>query len=369
MPTAGFRTCASCGTRNKPNWEFCVRCGEPLEAAAPALDFEDDTAAAEPTPVDTDRSGFPWRSVLTLVGAVALIVLSVTMKPMNERTSPLLGFMSRGAASPVPAPAQVQSAMSRQLFEGRTLLVAGRPEAALGPLAQAAGEDPGNPEAQAVYGRALWASGAREDAIRSFEAASRLGGGAYRTEYANALTLLGRTAEARLVLERAVAERPNDAKALAALGQVLNAEEKPTEALAVLTRAAALTPDDPRLLANLGHALERSGNPARAAEVLAGVVERQPESTVARGLLAEAYFKQGRPDEAVAVVRDGLQKRPESSLLYRSLGALLERTGKAAEAAAAYREYLRLAPGAGDAQALAERAAQLERAAAPPAGT
>ncbi|HEX6739075.1 MAG TPA: tetratricopeptide repeat protein, partial [Vicinamibacteria bacterium] len=128
-----------------------------------------------------------------------------------------------------------------------------------------------------------------------------------------------------------------------------------------------LTPNDLSVVAHLGYALERSGNPEKAAEVLTGLVATVPGSVTARELLAEAQFKQGKRAEALAVVREGLERKPDSPDLLRRLGSLLERSGHAAEAAAAYREYLRLAPQAGDAQAVAAKASSLERG-SPPAG-
>ena len=355
MATASFRTCGSCGTRNKPQWEFCVRCGETLESEAADVQLE---PAAE-NEVVTDLTGFPWRPVLAIAG-LALVVAAaayVRMAPGEKPATSLLAFVAPSPPAPAAPPFRQASLADERLDEGRQLLVSGKPGDALGPLSQAAEAEPQNAHMQATYARALWGSGSREDAIGRYAEAARLDPGQYRNEYATALIDVGRSAEARQVLE----EAPNDPKALRALGQLHNAENRPGEALAVLTRAAAMSPEDGRVLANLGFALERTGNADEAVRVLSTVMSRRPDSTTARGLLAEAIFKQGKRDEAVALVRDGLQQQPESPNLHRSLGSLLERAGKAAEAAAAYREYLRLAPDATDASMMADRAARLER--------
>jgi Flp pilus assembly protein TadD len=264
------------------------------------------------------------------------------------------------AQAPVPPVTQVPAAMAK-LSQGRLLLAQQRPGEALGLLAEAAEAEPNNPEVQLAYARALWGTGSREDAVSRFETAMRLGGSRFRTEYTSALLESGRTAEARRVLEETLAANPQDAQALETLGQLHNREGRTAEAAVLLTRLAALRPNDVQLVAHLGYALERNGDLEQAAEVMSRVVAAVPASTIARELLAEAQFKQGRRDEAVAVVRQGLEQKPDSPELHRRLGSLLERAGRAGEAAAAYREYLRLAPQAGDAKALAERAGYLER--------
>ena len=362
MPAPGIRICATCGTRNNPKWEFCVRCGEALQQES---DFETTTGEHEAGEAEPRQGGgVPWRSILTLAGAGAAIAAALAFEPTEKPTGRLIQVpVAVVERPPRPSVTQVPDGFTK-LREGHALLAQGKPQAALGPLAEAAEADPDNPAIQLVYARALWAAGSREDAASRFEMAARLGGKGSRTEYGNALLQMNRTVEAREVFEQALAERPDDVKALEILGQLHNREGRPAEAVAILVRATILKPDDPQLMAHLGYALVRSGDPGRAAEVLAEVVTRVPGSTIARELLAEAEFKQGKREEAVTLLREGLERKPDSPDLHRRLGSLLERTGRAAEAASAYREYVRLRPDAADAGALAAKAALLERTAA-----
>lgn len=358
--------CAGCGTRNNPKWEFCVRCGEALDQE---VDQELESSEAQPAEAAPQTGGFPWRTVLTLAAAGAVIAVGLMADPVETGRLPLIRLISTEPANArvAPPPAQVPVWLAK-LNEGRSLLAQRRPDAALEPLSEAAAAEPENAEAQFAYARALWGTGSREDALSRFELAARFGGGRFRGEYASALLQAERPADARRVLEETIEASPEDAASLEMLGRLHNREGRTAEAAAILSRAAALKPNDPQLIAHLGYALERGGNPERAAELLTGVVASVPDSTIARELLAEAQFKQGKREEAVAVVRQGLEHKPDSPDLHRRLGSLLERAGRAAEAAAAYREYLRLAPQAGDAKSLAERAAYLERGAAPRSG-
>jgi predicted Zn-dependent protease len=106
----------------------------------------------------------------------------------------------------------------------------------------------------------------------------------------------------------------------------------------------------------LARALEAAKRTEEAAGVYQQVLQRMPQAHITRGLLAELLFNQGRGEDAVGVFRAGLERDPAAPLLHRGLGSLLERTGRHAEAAVAYLEYARLAPGAGDAVQLTERA-------------
>ena len=94
------------------------------------------------------------------------------------------------------------------------------------------------------------------------------------------------------------------------------------------------------------------------------VVAQAPGAAVTRGLLAEVYLRQQRNDEAVQVLKDGVTHDPSSPLMHRSLASVLDRTGRLREAVQEYREYARLAPNAGDAKQLQERATYLEQKAA-----
>src|SRR5262245_62094040 len=65
------RLCPACGARNKPTWEFCVRCGEslvPEEAAAPTEIVSPEAEAPRPA------GGVPWRGVLAFMAVLGALV-------------------------------------------------------------------------------------------------------------------------------------------------------------------------------------------------------------------------------------------------------------------------------------------------------
>src|SRR5437870_10798978 len=57
---ANFRICPECGTRNRPKWDFCAKCGESLQDI-PLGEPEPVEVAAEPV---LDEAGVPWAATL-----------------------------------------------------------------------------------------------------------------------------------------------------------------------------------------------------------------------------------------------------------------------------------------------------------------
>src|SRR5262245_54663013 len=51
MKAGDVRICPTCGTRNKPKWEFCVSCGEPLQDVSVTQPMLPPVASAAPTVV------------------------------------------------------------------------------------------------------------------------------------------------------------------------------------------------------------------------------------------------------------------------------------------------------------------------------
>lgn len=76
-------------------------------------------------------------------------------------------------------------------------------------------------------------------------------------------------AEAESSLLKAVAMRPGDAKAQAALGKLYVLADRPADAITHLEKARDLEPDNPSIYANLAKAYQRHGDEQRARDALA----------------------------------------------------------------------------------------------------
>jgi predicted Zn-dependent protease len=371
MKAGDFRICPSCQARNKPKWEYCVRCGEslqgvplgPASTAAPDVETVDEVAGTE--------SHVPAAAATVLGGAVLLAGMWYSLSGATARTAakPDPGIFAIPRADPTPPPSVERPGASEPGDYQKGMLLMARKDfaSALPLLAATAQREPGNAQYQNSYAKALWGAGAQEEAIQRFEVAARLAPSAGLTlDLAKALDASGQSGPAAQRYQEVLALEPGQQEALEYLGSLYTRREEHQEAARVFRELSTRRPNDVLVTQYLGQALERSGDLEGAVEAYQRVLSRMPQAAVTRGTLAEALYKQGRGEDAVTVLRDGLQRDPNAAALHRALGSVLERAGQTAEAAAAYREYARLAPNAADARQLEERAARLEQVGATP---
>lgn len=355
--------CPACHAQNRTTWEFCARCGEPLEAADTQVVSRQQTLTGVPALTEgTQRdSSSVWLFVMVAVavGTVVLACRDIAAQPPSPPPTPgVFGFGGPAAASPEPFPVLSANA---DVEAARRLAGQGNLAEAIPLLQKAAAENPGNAEFQHLLGRALWTTGDRDGAVESYNQASRLDP-AYRAEYAQALETVGRVDDAISEFEAALVAQPGASIVEEGLGRIYYNRGDYAKALPLLESVAGRT-RDPVVLQQLAYAADKSGDRERAISAYRQVLSSQPGADVARGQLAESLLAAGRSDEAMTVLQEGLQRAPDAPLLQRGIGSLYERSGRAAEAAAAYREYARLAPSAPDAADISARAARLEASA------
>jgi tetratricopeptide (TPR) repeat protein len=356
--------CPSCHAQNRPTWEFCARCGEPLEAAPTQVVSRQETLSGAPALRDQEEprgdsgSIYLFLMVAVAVGTVVLACRDIATQPPPAAPTP--GVFTFGgptpSGSPSPEPVIVSTA---DVEEARRLIGRGNLAQAIPLLQKAAAENPGNSEYLHMLGRTLWTTGDRDGALQSYRQAASLDPGAYRVEYAQALETMGRSDDAAAEFEAALVAQPGSSIAEEGLSRIYYNKGDYAKAAPLLESLAART-HDPVVMQQLAYAAEKSGDRERAISTYREVLTAQPRADVARGQLAESLLAAGRGDEAVSVLQEGLQSAPSAPLLQRGLGSVLERSGRPAEAAAAYREYARLAPSAPDAAEISERAARLE---------
>lgn len=361
MASRPYRTCSKCSARNKPEWEFCARCGESLEGA-PATEGAAAPAAAAPPlrAVHPPTPGWSWTGAMMLIVGVAVAWWTWRVGP---ETPPGPALFTAPSLPPA-APPVARAVQATALDAGREHLAQGDVTAALPKLREAVAAAPESALAWLALAKALWVADDRAEAVAAFANAARFGPAeatAYRLEYARALEADGQAEPARTEYERVLAVQADHPGALQGLGRLLTQAGRASDALPMLRRAASASPDDVRTATALGVAYERTGDQAAALGQYRSVVDRFPDAAYPRVLLSEALDRQGQRDEALRVVREALGRNPREPLLQRGLGVMLDKRGDSAGALAAYREYLRLRPDAPDASAVAARAATLER--------
>jgi Flp pilus assembly protein TadD len=357
--------CPKCGALNRPTWDFCARCNESLEGAQAA----EGPARAEPADGEPRPSSLPANGI-ALLGLVALVALAVaawryaSQAPPPERPDPNLFTMASPAADLPKAPPPAGPGAA-EYEAGRLLLNSGDLSGGVARLAAAVAANPDNAEYQNIYAHALWKAGDQASSLAVHAEAARLDP-RLQVQYARALDMAGRGADAARQYEDILARTPDAANVHEDLGRLLFRGGGYAQAAAHLQQAVQARPDDPVLAQELAYSLDRAGNRAQAVAVYQRVLKQAPQAVVTRGLLAESLVQEGRKDEALTVLQEGLKAAPSAPLLQRQMGSVLERSGQPAAAAAAYRAYARLAPNAPDAREMTARAAQLEAAGGKP---
>jgi tetratricopeptide (TPR) repeat protein len=367
MKPSGVVVCPSCGTKNRPKWEFCVSCGESLKNVPAEAEAKTVAVAAAPA----GQPSGAGVSLLTTIAGVGLLVAAFLwlrgnraepLKPEPSIFTVPAGERPRQTPPATTAAGPVSPGLSL-LSRGEALLVAGNAAGALPLLAEAVGLLPDNSKAHYLHAGALWHTGSRDEAVGEYRRAIELDPSArlYRSDLAKALGSLGRREEAAAEYEALLGVDPRSPGALRDLAAIYAQLGNRERWLELLNQAVEIDPGSAVLRQDLAYALEKSGRTSEAIDAYRRVVELEPKAATSRGLLADLLFRQGRADEAIAVVQDGIQLDPGSARPHRDLASLYERTGRISEAIAEYREYARLAPTSPDARQLAERAERLAR--------
>src|SRR6266704_147737 len=195
--------CPTCQTRNRARWEFCVRCGEPLQDVTP-------TPASAPKPTgsasdfeateqmqDTGEAG-----MVLFVGVLALVLLTVVACSRLRDTPPPPGpspdLFTLGTQPPnLPAPQKApDKAGAGDFEEGRRRLAGGDAAGAIPFLTRAVDADPGSAAFRDALGQALAATGAPDRAFEQYAEAARLDRAQFGMKLGERLADAGRNEEA-----------------------------------------------------------------------------------------------------------------------------------------------------------------------------
>jgi tetratricopeptide (TPR) repeat protein len=116
-------------------------------------------------------------------------------------------------------------------------------------------------------------------------------------------------------LRAVLAQAPNDARALNALGFMLIVHtQRLDDAEKLVTKALALTPEEPAVIDSMGWLRFRQGKTNEALELLKRAYERFPDPEVAAHY-GEALWAQGEHERAKTVWNRALQDAPANTVL------------------------------------------------------
>lgn len=174
----------------------------------------------------------------------------------------------------------------------RALLDLGRLDDALASCQSALGINPDFAEAYYTQGNALLACSALQEALASYERALQLKPDFADAHYNSGLVLqrLKRPEDALAAYERALELKPDDAEALNNRGNVLVELKRLDLALASFERALSFKHDYVNARFNLGLALQEANRPEDAAQCFAGVLDLAPDYPFAKGKLLHAMM-------------------------------------------------------------------------------
>jgi len=132
----------------------------------------------------------------------------------------------------------------------------------------------------------------------------------------------GASHEAEQSLRKAVKERPDDTRVLAALGFIEQDHGRDKEARELYERALKIDPLANDAATNLGTLEARAGHPRRAVELWQGAFERAPNRSAIGMDLAMAFCAAGQKEEARHYVERVLEFNPDFATAKRLLGHL-----------------------------------------------
>jgi tetratricopeptide (TPR) repeat protein len=132
----------------------------------------------------------------------------------------------------------------------------------------------------------------------------------------------GPSPDAIALIERAVAQRPQDALLANAQAIVLSRNGRSGDAIEALARAYALQPDSVEIAYGFGRACAVQGDAARARPVLERIVAAAPDHRDARATLAMVAGQMGDTDVAIAEYRELLRRQPDDVRVWSALATI-----------------------------------------------
>ena len=155
---------------------------------------------------------------------------------------------------------------------------------------------------------------------------------------------IGRTDDAKALLDEYLRDDPDSVQALIAMAGILSEEGQTEEVLAISKRALAVDNRNAQAYELMAGVYMGVNDHRSALPLLEKVVEIQPKLTRSRNNLAACLIGLGELDEAQALLDDIIAEHPKFPLAHFHLGLLYEERGRLDAAQAAYSAEVELYP-------------------------
>lgn len=156
---------------------------------------------------------------------------------------------------------------------------------------------------------------------------------------------LGHADQALAAFQRAVAAHPNYAPALVSTGMAFLAQRDRASAHEMFLKAVEVDPGNADAANQLGLLAAQANDLDNARQWFQRAVEAQPENPGIVNNLAVLYAQMGQNNDSIAAFRYGIQNNPDNEPLYLNLAQIYIRMGDRDEARAVLTQLLDRVPG------------------------
>ena len=324
--------CPYCGAKNKDDFEYCVRCSEPLEFAH---DFQ-------PSPL---RFLFPL--LLVVLAGAAIFVIWERMNPQTTPTTQ--GERGGGAAARVETPvgrpfdaglAQLSTREGLQTFRDGDYM------AAVIHFQQFIQEAPDNPFGHMYLGLAYHNLGDPDASIQAMETAFELvpGSPSFQRYLVAMLRESGQDSEAEVVLQQYLELNPDDQTARVELARTMRAEGNMEEAILEMQEVLVASPENLSARLEFGESLKNAGRVEEAAAAFRGAAETNPDSAVAQHALGVTELAAGNYSKSLEPLKEAVRLDAENGTFRLALAQAYEKLDKIPESLSEYDAFVRLSP-------------------------
>jgi tetratricopeptide (TPR) repeat protein len=157
-------------------------------------------------------------------------------------------------------------------------------------------------------------------------------------------TAKGDNQKARDLLLKALEKRPNHPDILRGLLQIEEKMGKREESLARIQKAVADKPDDAKLQQLASVVALAQGHVDDATKALERAIEIAPDDMTSYQQLADLYVRTGRTSQTIEIYEKALERQPNQPRIHHFLGVLYEYGGKPDQAVTHYEEAIKQSP-------------------------